>query len=308
MAVKHLENATKLLNFPEGSYFERTSRPIYSLVFLLPFIIFYELAVIFMSSSLLQESNVLVDTFVWLQKLMQFIRIDPKFTWLLPPLVVVIFLLALQITCKRSWKFRLMDIIPMNIECVLLAVPLIFLGLLINSSGIAGNPEGMSNQVVFPENSHNSAVRCTVRSNSIESSGSAESGFPGAENEKINRLFTNIVTGIGAGIYEELVFRLILISGFMILFQDLLRFGKLESVILSVLLSAFLFSLHHNIDFITGQVNSSEPFHLPKFIFRTLAGIYFAVIFAVRRFGVTAGTHAFYNIIAVITNAAFFGG
>jgi len=37
-----------------------------------------------------------------------------------------------------------------------------------------------------------------------------------------------------------------------------------------------------------------------------LAGVYFAVIFAVRGFGIVAGTHAFYDILAAILNAIFF--
>jgi len=48
------------------------------------------------------------------------------------------------------------------------------------------------------------------------------------------------------------------------------------------------------------------PFNWTEFGFRTIAGIYFAVLFAIRGFGVTAGTHAFYDIIATIINAAFF--
>jgi len=37
-----------------------------------------------------------------------------------------------------------------------------------------------------------------------------------------------------------------------------------------------------------------------------MAGIYFAVLFAIRGFGITAGTHAFYNIIAVSITAPGF--
>jgi len=303
MAVKHLEDATRLLNFAEGSYFERTSRPVYSLIFLLPFITFYELAVVLLNSTLLRQSNVLVDTFVWLQKLLEFIHIDGKMTWLAPPLVVVVFLVALQLTCGRKWSVRLGDIIPMNIECILLAVPLIFLSLLINSSAFIPNPKSTNAEQI-----HCPIVRCVNQYDDTDRKETpAEDALEESANEVSNLLFTDVVTGIGAGIYEELVFRLILISCFMIIFQDLLRFGKLESVIISVVLSALLFSLHHHIDFVSGQVNSAQPFQLPQFIFRTLAGVYFAGIFAVRRFGITAGAHAYYNIIAVITNAAFFG-
>jgi hypothetical protein len=43
-----------------------------------------------------------------------------------------------------------------------------------------------------------------------------------------------------------------------------------------------------------------------EFGFRTVAGIYFAALFAIRGFGITAGVHAFYDIIATIINAVFF--
>jgi membrane protease YdiL (CAAX protease family) len=92
----------------------------------------------------------------------------------------------------------------------------------------------------------------------------------------------------------------------MLLFQDVLRLGRKNSIILSVLVSAALFSAHHHIDFISGQLNQSEPFDLTKFVFRTIAGVYFAVLFAIRGFGITAGTHAFYDIIATIMNTVFF--
>jgi len=116
----------------------------------------------------------------------------------------------------------------------------------------------------------------------------------------------NIVTGIGAGIYEELVFRLILICILMLLLQDVLRLDHKNSIVLSILISAALFSAHHHVDFITGQPNAKDLFNWTRFAFRTIAGIYFAILFAIRGFGITAGTHAFYNIIAVSITARYF--
>ena len=40
-----------------------------------------------------------------------------------------------------------------------------------------------------------------------------------------------------------------------------------------------------------------EPFTLPGFLFRMAAGVYFAVIFRYRGYGITAGAHAAYNMI-----------
>jgi hypothetical protein len=62
----------------------------------------------------------------------------------------------------------------------------------------------------------------------------------------------------------------------------------------------------HHIDFVTGQIYQAGQFSWTQFGFRTIAGVYFAILFAIRGFGITAGTHAFYDIIATIINAAFF--
>jgi hypothetical protein len=92
----------------------------------------------------------------------------------------------------------------------------------------------------------------------------------------------------------------------MLLFQDALKLTHANAIALSVLISAALFSAHHHIDFLTGRLNATDPFNLTKFMFRTVAGVYFAALFAIRGFGITAGTHAFYNIIAVSITAHFF--
>jgi len=91
----------------------------------------------------------------------------------------------------------------------------------------------------------------------------------------------------------------------MIIIQDVLGLAQTNAIVLSVLISAALFSAHHHIVFIHGQLGYSAAFNWPEFIFRTMAGIYFALLFAFRGFGITAGTHAFYDIIATIINAFF---
>ncbi|MBA7680509.1 hypothetical protein ES703_88826 [subsurface metagenome] len=187
----------------------------------------------------------------------------------------------------------------MTAECILLAVPLIVLTLFLSSSA---GPEG--NISWFDD----SAIRAQAGSLPSCSSvpGSSLSSMSAGDVEPAQSLLANIVTGIGAGIYEELVFRLVLICLLMLLFQDVLRLTHKKSIVLSVLISAALFSAHHHIDLLSGQPNATDPFNLIKFAFRTIAGIYFAVLFAIRGFGITAGTHAFYNIIAVSITASFF--
>jgi len=262
----------QLLNFAKNSYLERTSRPIYALMFLIPFIVFYELGTIFINTDILDKSQVRVVAFVWLQRILEYIGLGGKFAWVAPPLVVVVILVWLQVASRKSWSFIVSDVVPMAAECVLLAGPLLVLSLFLNNSAPATSAAVLLQQGAVVSRS----------------------------------LLAEVVTGIGAGIYEELLFRLILICLLMIIFQDLLQVGHSSAIILSVLVSAAMFSAHHHLVFFEGRFSLAAPFAWPVFIFRTVAGIYFATVFAIRGFGITAGTHGFYDILATVINAVFF--
>jgi len=298
---KFKHSTSQLFNFAQDSYLERTSRPIYAIVFLLPFIIFYELGTFRINTDILNQSQIRVVAFVWLQNLLESLGFGGKFAWVAPPLAVVVILIALQITSGKKWRFWLYDFLPMAVECVLLAVPLIVLTLFISSSAAPQSNIGRFDNSAIQIRTQPLPSRSSVADNSLSlptaGTGSVEPG---------RSLMANIVTGIGAGIYEELVFRLILICVLMLLFQDALRFTRKNSIVYSVLISAALFSAHHHIDFFSGQPNAIDPFNFTRFVFRIIAGIYFAVLFAIRGFGITAGTHAFYNIIAVSITARYF--
>ena len=291
----------QMFNFAPDSYLERTSRPIYAVVFLLPFIIFYELGTFGFNTDVLNQSQIRVVAFVWLQNLLESVGFSGKFAWAAPPLAVIVILTAMQITSRKQWRLWLGDILPMAIECVLLAVPLIVLTLfLTSSSGTESNISRFENRSIYIQ--AEGPLCCSSEVNNLMTSATEQSGMNGQGHP----LLANIITGIGAGIYEELVFRLILICILMLILQDLLGLSHTNSIVLSVLISAALFSAHHHIDFISGQPNTVDPFNWTRFAFRTIAGIYFAVLFAIRGFGITAGTHAFYNIIAVSITARFF--
>ncbi|UCF43813.1 MAG: CPBP family intramembrane metalloprotease [Planctomycetota bacterium] len=282
----------QLLNFARDSYFERTSRPVYAIAFLLPFIVFYELGTIFINTDVLNQSQVRVVAFVWLQNFLEYLGFGSRLAWMMPPLTVVIILAALQVASRKRWNFGIGDMWPMAIECVLLAVPLIVLSLFLNTSVVPEADVGWFDKNLAPGLNTAAGLSATV------------GGGPGAAGS--GSLLANIVTGIGAGIYEELVFRLILICLLMLLFQDVLRLSRKNSIILAVVISAALFSVHHHIVYLDGRFGQSGPFSWMEFCFRAVAGVYFAVLFSIRGFGVTAGTHAFYDIIATVINSVFF--
>jgi membrane protease YdiL (CAAX protease family) len=211
-----------------------------------------------------------------------------------------VILIGLQLASRKRWLFLAGDIVPMIVECILLAVPLIVLGLFLNSPRQPQADVGPFTH--SPRQLYSKTVpSCSSAAGDLSTSPKQDNGSGPAI-----RLLADIVTGIGAGIYEELVFRLILICLLMLLFQDVLRLDHGNAVILSVLVSAALFSAYHNVDFLSGRLYQKDPFNWTEFGFRTIAGVYFAVLFAVRGFAITAGTHAFYDVIATGINTVFF--
>jgi len=292
-------STSQLFNFARDSYLERTSRPVYAIVFLLPFIAFYEIGTILINTDVLNRTQVRVVAFVWLQQFLAYLGTSDRLAWIAPPLVVIIILIGLQLASRKRWYFCLGDYTPMVLECTALAVPLIVLSLFFNG---AATGQGDVTDTGDRRAPSLACVAAEPAGGPIASTGVVMAANP----EQTHSLMANIVTGVGAGIYEELVFRLILICILMLLFQDVFGLSHANAMVLAVLISAALFSAHHHVVFVNGRLGSSEPFDWAKFGFRTMAGVYFAALFAIRGFGITAGTHAFYDIFATIINALFF--
>lgn len=104
---------------------------------------------------------------------------------------------------------------------------------------------------------------------------------------------TQIVGFFGAGIYEELLFRLLLLP----LVAGLIRmFGatRRSSLMTAVVVTSVLFSAAHFRVF----TSVGDSFQWYSFTFRFLAGVFFAVLFTYRGFGITAGAHTLYDIFA----------
>jgi membrane protease YdiL (CAAX protease family) len=103
---------------------------------------------------------------------------------------------------------------------------------------------------------------------------------------------------VGAGIYEEVFFRLCLLP----LCFGLFRAGGLGfrwSAALAIVATSLAFSLAHYVG------PAGETFQLFTFGFRTVAGLFFAALFVLRGFGISVGAHAAYDLIVglVLTGA-----
>jgi hypothetical protein len=106
-------------------------------------------------------------------------------------------------------------------------------------------------------------------------------------------LAEGIVLSLGAGVYEELVFRVILVGGLFGVFRAGGLSARLAGVF-SVILAAMVFSGFHYVG------PYGDPWEIPSFLFRFLAGVVFSVLFLVRGFGITAWTHALYDVFLVL--------
>ena len=104
----------------------------------------------------------------------------------------------------------------------------------------------------------------------------------------------NFVLSIGAGLYEELVFRLVLLGGSVLLLTKVFHIKELPAVIGAVIVTSLVFSSIHYVG------SMADQFTLYSFAFRFLAGVIFAVIYYGRGFAVAVYTHAIYDIIVLV--------
>jgi hypothetical protein len=102
-----------------------------------------------------------------------------------------------------------------------------------------------------------------------------------------------VVLSLGAGIYEELLFRVLLTGGLFALLSAV-GMKRMTAGVVAVVVSAFIFSAFHYIG------PYAYPLELNSFTFRFLAGLAFSALFMVRGFGVAAWTHALYDVFLVL--------
>lgn len=103
-------------------------------------------------------------------------------------------------------------------------------------------------------------------------------------------VLARLVAFCGAGLYEEVLFRLLLLPALAWAFERI-GFSGAMAAVLGLVGSSVLFSIAHYV----GPLGDS--FHIYSFTFRFLAGMCFGVLFSVRGFGIAAGTHAIYDIL-----------
>ena len=234
-------------------YWDRSRQPLEVLVFLLPFIVTYELCLL----SVLRAGDATITNRAH-EGILQFFGIfGTKMLGLsLPGVAVVVVLLVWQSLTRTPWRLHWPTVLVMFVESALLTIPLLVLSRVIQQ-GLPLAADG---------------------GQLLEGLGSTG----------------RVAVAIGAGLYEELVFRMMLIAIVHVVLVDFCRMASGWGYAIAVAISAILFTLYHPAVFESGALEPSRA------VFFLLAGALFGTIFVVRGFGIVVAVHVFYDIVTLL--------
>ncbi|MEX0937144.1 MAG: CPBP family intramembrane glutamic endopeptidase [Pirellulales bacterium] len=232
------------------AYWSETRRPLASLAFVLPLLLLYEGGVLLLGTAAVRNG---AD--VWLRQLLDVLGLGSYF---LLPILTVGVLLGWHHTTHEPWRLSASVLYGMLVESAALALLLL---------AVAHTQAHLISQL--------DAVGGVAAAASVR--------------ENVSGLIAAVVSYFGAGIYEEVLFRLLLlptIAGAIAMLggQPPLR------TLAAVLLTSAAFAAAHYVG------PHGETLSWYTFTFRFLAGGFFAMLFVYRGFGIAAGTHALYDV------------
>jgi hypothetical protein len=232
-------------------YWSEAKTPLSSLLFLIPWIAIYELGVLAVGQD--QPDAVRNGADFWMRSML----VRAGVGQVVLPLLVIGMLLGWHLARKNPWHVRLETQVGMLAESILLAIVLVAVG--------------QCHDLIFRQ-IHRQDVHQEVVLNAIGGS------------------VTRAVSYIGAGVYEEVMFRLLLVPAAFLGFR-MFEFPPKWAAAMAAISTSFLFALAHHVG------PSADAFNLFAFSFRTAAGLFFATVFLLRGFGITVGCHAAYDLL-----------
>jgi len=99
---------------------------------------------------------------------------------------------------------------------------------------------------------------------------------------------------VGAGIFEELVFRGVLLAGLYALLRHAVGTDRISAGVVAILVSAYVFSDYHH------WGPTGEPYDAQVFAFRFHAGLLLGGVFLGRGLGIAALAHGFYDLLVLL--------
>ena len=107
-------------------------------------------------------------------------------------------------------------------------------------------------------------------------------------------ILQQVILAVGAGIYEEFLFRVLLISGLSSIIGFVFLWEENGSNIAALIIAAAIFSGFH----FMGEYG--DYFTMELFLLRFFAGIILGILYYARGFGITAYAHSIYDLIVLI--------
>jgi len=254
-------------------YWQETQLPIYSAVLVLPFILVYQTGLVLLKSKVVNGGDAILSSLT--RTLFRAAGFQATFASVIFLIVAFLFW---QFRKKGPWTVRPPVIAATFCESLIYAV-LLFMLLGFFVPYLPGSPS-------------NSAVPRPAQTRQVESEFPSHTPAPmaGHARTEVRRPgIEDFVLYCGAGVYEELVFRVLLLGLLMLVFTKLVHMEHAHGAVWSVIIGAIIFSAFHHI--------GGERFALGVFLQRVLAGVYFASIYFTRSFGVAAASHALYDIL-----------
>lgn len=243
------------LSGKKSYYSGETLRPVVSLIFVAPILLAYELACIGFDQ---QSMRTGIDQ--WLHQVLTSVGMGHL---VILPIVTAAALLVLHHRRGDNWRIKPTVLLGMSAESI-------GLGLILYSGASAYHL--LVNDVVVSDTLFSIPIR-----------------------ETSNLGWANIFGYFGAGIYEELIFRLLLLPTTIILVARWTG-NKTFAIATGLLLISLLFALSHY------QIlnPAGNLFDLRSFLFRFSASVMFCVVFLFRGFGVAVGTHVAYDVLTQV--------
>jgi len=236
-------------------YADCSTRPLHVLVFLLPFIILYEVGSWYY---LRKPSEGVQDSIAAYGILASFFRAFGVASFHIPPIVLLTILTVWHILEKDPLIVKPRYLAGMLGESMVWTLPLLIFGLLIQSSALMS--AGTMDQASLAALSWQAKLTLSA----------------------------------GAGVYEELLFRFIVIAGVYFVVADLLQASKGVALTVGAVVSAVLFALYHNLDHPGGGIQ------LRLLAYYAVAGLYFAALFIFRGLGIAVAAHFLYDAIVLL--------
>lgn len=241
-------------------YAALSRRPLHMLAFLLPFLIAHEVCMLVVGTGAvdLEAHRVLRGVF----------ELFGPASLHMPAVLLAVVLLVWHVLARDRWRLRLPVVGGMGVESVAWAVPLVVLAPLLGGAVLAAQA-------------------------GVDEAGMGSGLAPGV----VPGVLERVTIAVGAGLYEEMLFRLIGIMLFHVVLVDLIRLSERVGLVLAVLASSLAFAAIHN------TMGADLP--MGVFVYYTLAGCYFGAVFVMRGFGVVVGAHIVYDLVVLIALPQF---